>query len=145
MSKLLYPLILATMVAACHPAPIAPAAPITKSYDSYNPTATEHVRAMLSKTTTVTMVHSGSAYALTASETATLLALLEGVQSSTLGCAPADCFHLNLQDSDGKWLMSLPMQNTPEGIVLLYLNLQGNNAGAPLQDWWKSVSSRLGL
>ena len=100
---------------------------------------------MLSKTTTVTMVHSGSAYALTASETATLLALLEGVQSSTLGCAPADCFHLNLQDSDGKWLMSLPMQNTPEGVVLLYLNLQGNNAGTPLQGWWKSVSSRLGL
>lgn len=145
MNKLLYPIILATLVVACHPAPIAPAAPITKSYDNYNPTATEHVRAMLSKTTTVTMVHSGREYALTASETATLLALLEGVQSSTLGCAPADCFHLNLQDSDGKWLMSLPMQNTPEGIVLLYLNLQGNNAGAPLQDWWKSVSSRLGL
>lgn len=41
--------------------------------------------------------------------------------------------------------MSLPVQNTPEGIVLLYLNLQGNNAGTPLQDWWKSVSSRLGI
>lgn len=41
--------------------------------------------------------------------------------------------------------MSLPVQFTPEGIVLLYLKLQDNNAGAPLQGWWKSVSSRLGI
>jgi hypothetical protein len=37
------------------------------------------------------------------------------------------------------------MQNTPEGIVLLYLNLQGNNAGAPLQNWWQGIANRLSL
>ena len=83
--------------------------------------------------------------ALTNEETQELLTLLAGVQASTPLCAPADCFYLNLQTADGTWLMSLPVQNMAEGIVLLYLKLQGNNAGAPLQSWWKSVSTRLGI
>lgn len=84
-------------------------------------------------------------HALTTAETQELQALLAGAQSSTPLCAPADCFYLNLLGADGTWLMSLPVQKTPEGIVLLYLKLQGNNAGDPLQGWWRSLITRLGI
>ena len=137
------PLILVTaavMFAACTPVSQAPQSalvePPTIGFDSCNPTATENLHQNLSRT--------GKAVC-TSDETQELLALLAGAQSSTPLCAPADCFYLNLQAADGTWLMSLPVQKTPEGIVLLYLKLQGNNAGAPLQGWWQGLCSRLGI
>lgn len=114
-------------------------------YDSYNPTATVYLHDMLSQTAGVTVCLPDSNHPLTADESAALLALLKGAKSAAPRCAPEDCFYLNLQGADGQWLMSLPVQNTPEGIVLLYLSLKGNNAGAPLQNWWQGISTRLKL
>ena len=150
MKTFLYITALAGMMVACTPATSIPAAsapvptaPEPIGYDAYNATATAFLKEMLSKTGKVAVSRNGKEHALTAAESSELLALLAGAQSSTPLCAPADCFHLNLQTEDGAWLMSLPVQETPQGIVLLYLKLQGDNAGAPLQGWWQSVSSRL--
>ena len=114
-------------------------------YDGFNPSATQNLRDVLSKTARVTIVLHDNEYTLEAEETTGLLTLLEGVKASTPRCAPADCFYMNLQQADGTWLMSLPVQNTSEGIVLLYLKLQENNAGVPLQSWWKAIYSRIGF
>lgn len=121
------------------------AAPNTIGYDGSNPTATSHLHEQLGKTATVTAYINDKEYALTEAETAQLLQLLQGAQASAPRCAPDDCFYLNFAAADGSWLMSLPVQNTPEGITLLYLKLQGNNAAGPLQNWWRGVTSRLGL
>lgn len=154
MKQFLYIATLAGMLAACSPVtPIPTPAtalpttlePKTIGYDAYNATATAHLKEMLGKTGKVAVSRNGKEHALTAAESSELLALLAGAQSSTPLCAPADCFHLNLQTEDGAWLMSLPVQETPQGIVLLYLKLQGDNADAPLQSWWQSVSSRLSI
>ena len=125
----------------------AGAAPLSalSGYDGFNPTATEYLHDMLSQTAGVTVCLQDNTYPLTAEESAALLALLKGAKSAAPRCAPEDCFYLNLQGADGQWLMSLPVQNTPEGIVLLYLSLKGNNAGAPLQNWWQGISTRLKL
>lgn len=137
------------LLTACNPISPAPQnvpeAPPTIGFDSYNPTATAHLSTALSRTGKVTCIVNNREYALTDEESGVLSALLTGAQSSTPLCAPANCFYLNLLTADGTWLMSLPVQQTPEGIVLLYLKLQGNKAGAPLQGWWMNVSSRLGL
>lgn len=122
-----------------------PMAAQTIGFDSNNPIATEMLHQALSRTGKATCSLNNQEHTLTTDETQELQALLAGAQSATPRCAPADCFYLNLLAADGSWLMSLPVQKTPQGIVLLYLKLQGNNAGAPLQGWWKSVSSRLGL
>ncbi len=143
MKKLVYPIMMFAAFMACFYAPVVSAEPITVGDEGYNPIATEHVREALRKTVTATLVLDNREHALTASETAALLALLEAVESSTPGCPPADCFYLNLQTADGTWLMSLPVQNTPQGIVLLYLKLQGKNAGSPLQAWWQGVAARI--
>lgn len=152
MKNYLYTAALAALLTACSPTPAAQpdsplptAAPQTIGYDAYNATATAYLKEMLGKTANITTHLNGKEYALTATETAELLALLNGVQSATQKCAPADCFYLNLHGADGQWLMSLPVQNTPEGIVLLYLKLQGNNAAAPLQAWWQGIINRLSL
>lgn len=110
-----------------------------------NEIATEFLHQALSNTGKATCSINDEEYDLTPAETQKLKALLAGVQSSTPLCAPDDSFYLNLLAEDGTWLMSLPAVKTPEGIVLLYLKLQGNNAGAPLQEWWKGVSARLGI
>ena len=152
MKNYLYTAALAALLTACSPTPAAQpgsplptAVPQTIGYDAYNATATAYLKEMLGKTAGITTHLNGKEYALTATETAELLALLNGVQSATQKCAPADCFYLNLQGADGQWLMSLPVQKTPEGIVLLYLKLPGHNAAAPLQNWWLGVANRLGL
>lgn len=154
MKQFLYIATLAGMLAACSPVtPIPTPAtalpttmePKTIGYDAYNATATAHLKEMLGKTGKVTVSLNGKEHALTAAETAELQALLNGVQSATPSCAPADCFYLNLYAADGQWLMSQPVQKTPEGIVLLYLKLQGNNAGVPLQNWWQGIANRLSL
>lgn len=123
----------------------SPAEPSTIGYDACNPTATQHLHEQLAKATKVTIYLNHSEYALTSTETTELLALLDGAQSATQRCAPDDCFYLNLLADDGSWLMSLPVQFTAEGIVLLFLKLEKQNAGAPLQHWWKQVSARLAL
>lgn len=139
----------AVLLSACTSAPtVSPTAlmvPQTIGFEACNPTATENLHQQLSRTGKAVCSLNNQELALTNEETQELLTLLAGVQASTPLCAPADCFYLNLQTADGTWLMSLPVQNTAEGIVLLYLKLQGNNAGAPLQSWWKSVSTRLGI
>lgn len=137
------------LLVACSPGHITPqdtpVAPPTIGFESNNPIATEHLSTALRRTGKVTCAVNNQEYTLTNEEAKELLALLAGAQSSTPLCAPADCFYLNLQAADGTWLMSLPVQKTPAGVVLLYLKLQGNNAGAPLQGWWQSVRTRLGL
>jgi hypothetical protein len=149
MMKSLYLITAAVLLTACSPMPPAPPAtpvvPPTIGFESNNPIATENLRQALSRTGKASAVVNNQEHALSAGETQELLSLLAGAQSSTPFCAPADCFYLNLQAADGTWLMSLPVQKTPEGIVLLYLKLQGTNAGVPLQGWWKGVSSRLGI
>ncbi len=153
MKKLFYTAILTASIAACTPVPSpeAPAlvaeteVPKAIGYDTCNATATAYLKEMLCKTAKVTLCIHDKELPLSSTETAGLLALLDGVKSATPRCAPADCFNLNLYDADGKWLMSQPVQKTPEGIVLLYLKLQGNYAAAPLQNWWQDISNRLGL
>ncbi len=151
MTKLLYTTLVAFMVAGCSSVPSAAvgeqtsAVPSPIGYDAYNATSTAHLKATLAKTASVSIPVSGKEHALTAAETAELLALLEGATSAMPRCAPADCLYLNLADKDGNWLMSLPVQHTPQGIVLLYLKLQGNNAAAPLQNWWQGITDRLSL
>ena len=124
---------------------VTSAMPKTIGYEAYNATATEHLQTQLSKTATVKIILGNVTHTLTATETKELLALLDGAKSSAPQCPPADCIYLNMYTADGEWLMSLPVQNTQEGIVLLYLQLQGNNAGAPLQCWWQGVTNRLNL
>ena len=147
--KSLFLITAAVLLTACGPVPPAPVAvpvaPQTIGFDSNNVIATKNLHQALSHTGKATCSINNQEQALTTDETQELLSLLAGAQSSTPLCAPADCFYLNLQAADGTWLMSLPVQKTPEGIVLLYLKLQGNNAGAPLQGWWKGVSMRLGI
>lgn len=146
MTKPLFLTSVAVLLAACTPAPtVATMAPPTIGFESCNPTATENLHLALGRTGKAACIRNNRECALTEAETQELLSLLSGAQSSTPLCAPADCFYLNLQAADGTWLMSLPVQQTPEGIVLLYLKLQGDNAGAPLQGWWQRVSSRLGI
>lgn len=149
MMKPLFLITASVLLSACNPQLPTPmntlAEPPTVGFDANNQPATEHLRGALSRTGQVACVENNQEYPLTSAETEELLELLAGVQSSTPLCAPADCFYLNLQMTDGSWLMSLPVQKTPEGIVLLYLKLQGNNAGEPLQGWWKSVAARLGI
>jgi hypothetical protein len=150
MKKLFFTASLAAILSACNSTPAAAApyttpGPQTIGYDSYNPTATAHLHAMLGKTATAAISINDKVSDLTSTETAELLALLKGAKSATTLCAPADCFYLNLQTAEGEWLMSLPVQKTQQGIVLLYLKLQGNQAGVPLQNWWSGVSNRLGL
>ena len=150
MKKLLYTTVIVTLMSACNTATTAAApsstttavAPQTIGYDAYNAIATEHLQANLSKTASITLSINNQTYPLTADETAELLALLKNAKSAELRCPPADCFYLNLQDAAGQWLMSLPAQNTPNGIVLLYLQLQGNTT---LHPWWQSISARQGL
>ena len=147
--KTLFLLTAAVLLSNCSPVPQATPptveAPQPIGFKAYNPTATDNLHSALSRTGKAACCLNNQEYALTDDETQELLALLSGARSSTPLCAPEDCFYLNLQATDGTWLMSLPVQFTPEGIVLLYLKLQGNNAAAPLQGWWKSVSSRLGI
>lgn len=153
MKRLFYTAILTASIAACTPAPSpeAPApvaetvAPKAMGYDAYNATATAYLKETLGKTAKVTLCIHDKEFPLSSAETAGLLALLDGVKSAAPRCAPADCFYLNLYDAEGKWLMSQPVQKTPEGIVLLYLKLQGNNAASPLQAWWQGISNRLSL
>lgn len=158
MKKFFYTATLTAFIAACTPVtipetttPAVPApsvvlpAPKTIGYDAYNATATAYLKEMLGKTSKAVLSINDKELPLSSAETAGLLALLDGVKSSAPSCAPADCFYLNLYDAEGKWLMSQPVQKTPEGIVLLYLKLQGNNAAAPLQNWWQGISNRLGL
>ena len=151
--KLLYTTAIVTLMSACNTATTAAApsstttavAPQTIGYDAYNAIATDHLHANLSNTTSINLSINNQTYPLTATETAELLALLKGAKSAETRGAPADCFYLNLQDSAGQWLMSLPVQNTPNGIVLLYLQLQNNAATTPLQTWWQAITTRLGL
>ena len=154
MKKFIYISAFAAVMAACTPVPSQPAAapaipstaePKTIGYDAYNATATEHLRGMLGKTAKVTACLNDKEHTLTSAETAELLALLNGAKSAGQSCAPADCFYLNMYAADGQWLMSQPLQKTPEGIVPLYLKLQGNNAAAPLQNWWQGITNRLSL
>ena len=153
MKKLFCTATLTACIAACTPVSMSETpAPTTATvepkaigYDAYNATATAHLKEVLGKTTKVMVCINDKEYPLSSSETAGLLALLDGVKSAAPRCAPADCFYLNLYDVEGKWLMSQPVQKTPEGIVLLYLKLQGNNAAAPLQTWWQGISNRLSL
>ena len=154
MKQFLYIATLAGMLAACSPVtPIPTPAtalpttlePKTIGYDAYNATATAHLKEMLGKTARVMVSIDAKELPLTSEETTGLLALLDGVKSAAPRCAPADCFYLNLYDAGGTWLMSQPVQKTQEGIVLLYLKLQGNNAAAPLQSWWQGISNRLSL
>lgn len=154
MKQFLYIATLAGMLAACSPVTPIPTPttalpttlePKTIGYDAYNVPATAYLKEMLGKTARVMVSIDAKELPLTAAETAELQALLNGVQSATPSCAPADCFYLNLYDTGGTWLMSQPVQKTPEGIVLLYLKLQGNNAAAPLQSWWQGISNRLSL
>lgn len=145
MKKFLYITTLAGMMVACTPVtPLPTAAPVIPAY-SYNAAATQHLKAMLGKTVKVAVCINDKELALTDVETAKLLGLLVGATSAEQLCAPADCFYLNMYDAEGKWLMSQPVQNTPEGIVLLYLKLQGINAGAPLQNWWQGIANRMSL
>ena len=158
MKKLFCTATLTACIAACTPvsmsetpapttAPVVPAPGAVKTigYDAYNAPATAYLKEMLGKTAKVMVSIDAKELPLTSAETAGLLALLDGVKSAAPRCAPADCFYLNLYDAEGKWLMSQPVQKTPEGIVLLYLKLQGNNAAAPLQTWWQGISNRLSL
>ena len=154
MKQFLYIATLAGMLAACSPVtPIPTPAtalpttlePKTIGYDAYNATATALLKEMLGKTARVMVSIDAKELPLTSEETTGLLALLDGVKSAAPRCAPADCFYLNLYDAGGTWLMSQPVQKTQEGIVLLYLKLQGNNAAAPLQSWWQGISNRLSL
>ena len=149
MMKSLYLITAAVLLTACspvYPVPQAtPVVPLTIGFEANNPIATENLRQAISRTGKASAVVNNQEHALSAGETQELLSLLAGAQSSTPLCAPADCFYLNLQAADGTWLISLPVQKTPEGIVLLYLKLQGTNAAAPLQGWWKGVSMRLGI
>ena len=151
MTKFLYTAIAALCMTACHTAPTAPvegqtvAVPQPIGYDAYNAVATTHLNAMLSKTSGITLNLQGNEYALTTAETTEFLSLLGGVKSAATRCAPDDCFYLNMTDAAGQWLMSIPVQHTPQGIVLLYLKLQGNNAAAPLQNWWQGITHRLSL
>ena len=142
MKKLLYTATFAVLLGTC---PEVNATQQNNGYDGSNPTATSHLHEQLCKTTTVTAYIKDKEYALTEAETAQLLQLLQGAQASAPRCAPDDCFYLNFAAADGSWLMSLPVQNTPEGITLLFLKLQGNNAAGPLQNWWRGVTSRLDL
>lgn len=142
MKKLLYTATFAVLLGTC---PEVNATQQNIGFDGSNPTATSHLHEQLCKTATVTAYIKDKEYALTEAETAQLLQLLQGAQASAPRCAPDDCFYLNFAAADGSWLMSLPVQNTPEGITLLYLKLQGNNAAGPLQNWWRGVTSRLGL
>ena len=142
MKKLLYTATFAVLLGTC---PEVNATQQNIGFDGSNPTATSHLHEQLSKTATVTAYINDKEYALTEAETAQLLQLLQGAQASAQRCAPDDCFYLNFAAADGSWLMSLPVQNTPEGITLLFLKLQGNNAAGPLQNWWRGVTSRLGL
>ena len=152
MKKFFYTATLTALIAACTPvtrhetaSPLAPAQTAVQpiGYDAYNAPATAHLKEMLGKTARVMVCLQDKEYPLTSAETAGLLALLDGVKSAATRCAPVDCFYLNLYDAEGKWLMSQPVQKTPEGIVLLYLKLPGNNAAAPLQAWWQGISNRL--
>ena len=158
MKKFFYTATLTSFIAACSPEPMpgpaapsvpapaaAPAEPKAIGYDAYNATATAYQKEMLCKTSRVMVSINDKELPLSPAETAGLLALLDGVKSAAPRCAPADCFYLNLYDAEGKWLMSQPVQKTPEGIGLLYLKLQGNNAAAPLQVWWQGTSNRLSL
>ena len=154
MKMLLYTGMLAALMTACSPsataaaspAPVAvPAEPKAIGYDAYNATATAYLKEMLGKTARVKVCIKDKEFPLSSAETTGLLALLDGVKSAAPRCAPADCFYLNLYDAGGTWLMSQPVQKTQEGIVLLYLKLQGNNAAAPLQSWWQGISNRLSL
>lgn len=142
MKKLLYTATFAVLLGTC---PEVNATQQNNGYDGSNTAATSHLHEQLSKTATVTAYINDKEYALTEAETAQLLQLLQGAQASAPRCAPDDCFYLNFAAADGSWLMSLPVQNTPEGITLLYLKLQGNNAAGPLQNWWRGVTSRLSL
>ncbi len=142
MKKLLYTATFAVLLGTC---PEVNATQQNIGFDGSNPTATSHLHEQLSKTATVTAYINDKEYALTEAETAQLLQLLQGAQAAAPRCAPDDCFYLNFAAADGTWLMSLPVQNTPEGITLLYLKLQGNNAAGPLQNWWRGVTSRLSL
>jgi|GEM_PF-3611282 len=147
--KSLFLITVSALLIACNPVPSAPqntsVTPHTISFGTCNRVATEHLQAALSRTGKAACIVNNQEYDLTREETEELLALLTGAQSDTPLCAPDDCFYINLQEADGTWLMSLPVQNTPEGIVLLYLKLQGNNAGDPLQGWWRSLITRLGI
>jgi hypothetical protein len=154
MKKFFFTATLTALIAACTPvtmpetaSPVVPAPGAVKTigYDAYNAPATAYLKEMLGKTAKVMVSIDAKELPLTSAETAGLLALLDGVKSAAPRCAPADCFYLNLYDAEGKWLMSQPVQKTPEGIVLLYLKLQGNNAAAPLQTWWQGISNRLSL
>ena len=158
MKKFFYTATLTAFIAACSPVPMpetavpsipspvaAPAEPKAIGYDACNATATASLKEMLGKTSRVMVCINDKELPLSSAETAGLLALLDSVKSAAPRCAPADCFYLNLYDAEGKWLMSQPVQKTPEGIVLLYLKLQGNNAAAPLQGWWQGISNRLSL
>lgn len=142
MKKLLYTVTFVVLLGTC---PEVNATQQNIGFDGSNPTATSHLHEQLSKTATVTAYINDKEYALTEAETAQLLQLLQGAQAAAPRCAPDDCFYLNFTAADGTWLMSLPVQNTPEGITLLFLKLQGNNAAGPLQNWWSGVTSRLGL
>ncbi len=142
MKKLLYTVTFVVLLGTC---PEVNATQQNIGFDGSNPTATSHLHEQLCKTTTVTAYINDKEYALTEAETAQLLQLLQGAQAAAPRCAPDDCFYLNFTAADGTWLMSLPVQNTPEGITLLFLKLQGNNAAGPLQNWWSGVTSRLGL
>lgn len=152
--KLVCSVIAAALLAACNTTPksmvsaapaVTSAMPKTIGYEAYNATATEHLQTQLSKTATVKLSHDNKEHALSAAETKNLLTLLDGVKSAAPKCPPDDCIYLNMYTADGEWLMSLPVQNTQEGIVLLFLKLQGNNAGAPLQNWWQNITTRLSL
>lgn len=142
MKKLLYTATFAVLLGIC---PEVNATQQNIGFDGSNPAATSHLHEQLCKTATVTAYINDKEYALTEAETAQLLQLLQGAQAAAPRCAPDDCFYLNFAAADGSWLMSLPVQHTPEGITLLYLKLRGNNAAGPLQNWWRGVTSRLGL
>lgn len=109
----------------------------------YNEAATQHLHQQLGQTQQVKLYLGGAEHTLSAPETQELLTLLQGAVSAETLCPPEDCFYLNLYGADGAWLMSLPVQNTPKGMVLLYLGLQGEDACAALQQWWVRVTERL--
>lgn len=142
MKKLLYTATFAVLLGIC---PEVNATQQNIGFDGSNPTATSHLHEQLCKAATVTAYINDKEYALTEAETAQLLQLLQGAQAAAPRCAPDDCFYLNFAAADGSWLMSLPVQHTPEGITLLFLKLQCNNAAGPLQNWWRGVTSRLSL
>lgn len=122
--------------------PWSSAAP-DSSYKACNTVATAMLESALSNTVRVSIYLNGANHYLTTDERNELQALLQGAKSSTPGCAPEGCLYLNLDDADGNWLMSLPVLKTDKGIVLLYLKLKGDNAGEPLQRWWKNVINRI--